>query len=152
MSDRERPFNRPESLIGKTVFAFLDWMEARIRTHSRVGATAFFDEAKFPWLDNLKSEWQAVRAEAEAVLPIRDRLPAFQDISNEVGYILKDDQWKVFILLGDGIRSERNAAPASGARRPRGGAKLLDTRGDRTPFLAAGRGADFRRRPGTRSP
>lgn len=110
MSDRERPFNRPESLTGKAVFAFLDWMEARIRTHSRVGATAFFDEAKFPWLGSLKSEWQAVRAEAEAVLQIRDRLPAFQDISNEVGYISKDDQWKTFMLLGYGIRSERNLA------------------------------------------
>lgn len=110
MSDKERPFNQPESLIGKAVFAFLDWMEARIRTHSRVGATAFFDEGHFPWLGELKSEWQAVRAEAEAVLPIRDRLPAFQDISNEVGYISKDDQWKTFMLLGYGIRSERNLA------------------------------------------
>lgn len=110
MSDQERPFNRPESLTGKAVFAFLDWMETRIRTHSRVGATAFFDAAKFPWLTNLKSEWQAVRAEAEAVLPIRDRLPAFQDISNEVGYISNDDQWKTFMLLGYGIRSERNLA------------------------------------------
>lgn len=110
MNDKERPFNRPDSLIGKTVFAFLDWMEARIRTHSRVGVTAFFDEAKFPWLDSLKSEWQAVRAEAEAVLPIRDRLPAFQDISNEVAFISKDDQWKTFMLLGYGIRSERNLA------------------------------------------
>jgi len=110
MSHDERPFNRPQSLTGKTVFAFLNWMEQRIRTHSRVGATAFFDESNFPWLVDLKSEWHAVRAEAETVLPIRDRLPAFQDISNEVGYISKDDQWKTFMLLGYGIRSERNLA------------------------------------------
>lgn len=110
MSDKERPFNRPESLIGRMVFVFLDWMERRIRTSSRVGATAFFDESNFPWLVDLKSEWQAVRAEAEAVLPIRDRLPAFQEISNEVGYISKDDQWKTFMLQGYGIRSERNLA------------------------------------------
>ncbi len=110
MSDKERPFNRPNSLIGKMVFAFIDWMEQRVRAASRVGASAFFKDSNFPWLSDLKSEWQGVRAEAEAVLPIRDRLPAFQDISKEVGYISKDEQWKTFMLIGYGLRSERNLA------------------------------------------
>lgn len=131
MNAQDRPFNRPESLAGKAVFAFIGWMEARIRTHSRVGATAFFEEAKFPWLENLKSEWQAVCAEAESVLQIRDRLPAFQDISNEVGYISNDDQWKTFMLLGYSIRSKRNLAHCPATARA-----LRNIPGLRTAFFS----------------
>lgn len=108
--DIERPFNQPESLSGKLVFAFIGWLESRIKRDSRVGATPFFDNALFPWTAELRADWAAVRAEAEAVLALRDRLPAFQDISREVGYISRDDQWKTFMLMGYGIRSERNLA------------------------------------------
>ena len=47
-------------------------------------------------------------AEANAVLCQRSQLPAFQDISSDVGYITDDDQWKTFMLMGYGIRSELN--------------------------------------------
>lgn len=110
MHDLERPFNQPDSRLGKWIFAFIGWMEARIRENSEVGATSFFDEAHFPWLQALKAEWRAVQAEAESVLSWRERLPAFQDISREVGYISKDSQWKTFMLMGYGIRSRRNLA------------------------------------------
>ena len=108
MSAQERPFNQPTSLLGKAVFASINWMDRRVAANSRVGVTPFFDEAYFPWLDELKSRWQAVCAEADEVRSMRDRLPAFQDISKEVGYISKDDQWKTFMLLGYGFRCERN--------------------------------------------
>lgn len=39
---------------------------------------------------------------------MRERLPAFQDISQEVGYISRDRQWKTFMLMGYGLRSRRN--------------------------------------------
>lgn len=108
MSPQERPFNQPVSVLGKAVFALINWMERRVAASSRVGTTAFFEEAYFPWLDSLKSEWEAVRDEADAVRAMRDRLPAFQDISEEVGYISKDDQWKTFMFLGYGFRCKRN--------------------------------------------
>lgn len=108
MTTETRPFNRPTRLTGRIVFGFLAWMERRVRASSRVGATAFFDESHFPWLEALKSDWHTMLAEAESVLQQRDRLPAFQDISKEVGYITHDDQWKTFMLLGYGLRSENN--------------------------------------------
>ncbi len=108
MSQDERPFNQPTTFLGKVVFGLINWMERRVAGSSLVGTTAFFDEAYFPWLAELKSEWSAVRAEADAVRAMRDQLPAFQDISKEVGYISKDDHWKTFMLMGYGFRCERN--------------------------------------------
>jgi aspartyl/asparaginyl beta-hydroxylase (cupin superfamily) len=108
MSKEMRPFNQPVSRLGRAVFSFIAWMERRVRTSSRVGATPFFEDSQFPWIAAFKSEWREVLAEADAVLQQRSRLPAFQDISSDVGYITDDDQWKMFMLLGYGIRSEKN--------------------------------------------
>lgn len=108
MNAETRPFNQPISRLGKALFSFIHWLESRVRANSRVGATAFFNETHFPWLEAFKSEWHAMLAEAESVLSQRHRLPAFQDISKEVGYITHDDQWKTFMLLGYGLRSENN--------------------------------------------
>lgn len=108
MNSQARPFNRPAGRLGRAVFAFIAWMERRVRANSCVGAGAFFDEAGFPWVAALKSDWRAVLAEAEAVLAERQRLPAFQEISREVGYITHDDKWKAFMLLGYGIASQSN--------------------------------------------
>lgn len=107
-SSDARPFNRPTSRLGRSVFAVLRWMERRVIANSRVGATAFFAEDSFTWLPSFKAAWPAILAEAQAVLPHRARLPAFQEISKEVGYITHDDGWKTFMLLGYGERSEAN--------------------------------------------
>lgn len=103
-----RPFNQPTSRLGKLVFAALCWVERRVIASSRVGSTAFFAEDHFPWLPDFKAAWPAILADVQTVLPDRARLPAFQDISKEVGYITHDDRWKTFMLLGYGERSEAN--------------------------------------------
>lgn len=83
----ERPFNQPESWLGKWLFGLISWMERRVRAASRVGSGPFFDQAEFPWLPNLQSKWLEIRAKAETVLLRREHLPAFQEISTDVGYI-----------------------------------------------------------------
>lgn len=108
MSPAEKPFNAPDGRVGRAVFRFLGWMEKKIIANSRVGSGPFFDESRFPWIVKLKAGWQDVRLEALQVLPDRARLPSFQDISPEVGYITKDDQWKTFMLLGYGLKSRGN--------------------------------------------
>lgn len=108
MNVQERPFNQPKSRIGKLIFAALGWIERHVRASSRVGVGPFFESSQFPWTDALKTEWQVIRDEAQSLLRLRDRLPAFQDISEEVGYINQDDQWKTFMLLGYGVPSARN--------------------------------------------
>lgn len=105
-----RPFNQPTSRSGRFVFRFLGWLERQILLNSRVGETAFFDERLFPWAGTVKSRWLAVQAEAMAVLRHRAALPAFQDISPEVGYITDDQNWKTFMLLGYGVPSAANQA------------------------------------------
>jgi len=110
MAEAARAFNQPTSLAGRLAFRFLGWLEGRIRTASRVGATPFFDEALFPWADAVKSQWLAVQREAMFVMSDRADLPAFQDISPEVGYITTDQQWKTFMLLGYGLPPAANQA------------------------------------------
>lgn len=113
----DKPFNAPDGRVGRAVFRFLGWLERRIAGASLVGATAFFDESLFPWVQPLKANWRGVEAEAARVLLERANLPSFQDISREVGYITDDDRWKTFMLLGYGLRSEQNLrrCPATAA-------------------------------------
>lgn len=110
MTAQERPFNRPATRLGRLVFAFLGWMEGQVRRASSVGATPFFEPELFPWLPVFRGRWREILAEAENVLTERERLPAFQDISREVGYITHDRRWKTFMLAGYGLRSQRNLA------------------------------------------
>lgn len=115
--DRERPFNAPTSLGGRAAFAVLGGLERRIARSSVVGAGPFFDPGDFPWAGTLRGEWQAVAAEARRLLAERNTLPAFQEISREVGFISKDRDWKTFLFMGYGLRSERNLreCPATAA-------------------------------------
>lgn len=113
----ERPFNQPTTRLGRAIFALLAWMERQVRANSLVGATAFFDSALFPWLPAVQEQWPAVLGEATRVIAERDRLPAFQEISREVGYISQDRQWKTFMLIGYGLKSRRNLARCPATRR-----------------------------------
>ena len=111
-----RPFNQPVSLIGKATFAGICALERAVRRHSKVGIGPFFAEQQFPWVPAVKARWRDVHAEAVRLLAERERLPAFQDISTEVGYITQDRQWKTFMLVGYGLRSH---GVSGTARRPR---------------------------------
>lgn len=107
-TDQIRPFNKPTSLIGRAAVAFVGWVERRIAANSLVGVPPVFDKAAFDWVPQVEAGWLAVRDEARAVLPHLERLPNFQDISEEVAYITQDDQWKTFMLMGYGLRMEEN--------------------------------------------
>ena len=112
-----RPFNQPVSLIGKATFVGIRALERAVRRYSKVGIGPFFAEQQFAWVPAVKARWRDVHAEAVRVLAERERLPAFQDISTEVDYITQDRQWKTFMLVGYGLRSERGLeyCPATAA-------------------------------------
>jgi beta-hydroxylase len=120
MNPDERAFNQPESLSGKAVFALINWLERRVSVNSKVGSGPFFDEKDFSWLDGFKDGWRGVNAEAETVLKLRQRLPAFHEISKEVGFISKDDQWKTFMLMGYGFKCKKNLAECPTTKRALG--------------------------------
>jgi beta-hydroxylase len=68
------------------------------------------DTADYPFIAPVEAKWQTIRAELEPLLKDRSRLPAFHEISPDQEYISHGDHWKVFILFGFGVASERNCA------------------------------------------
>lgn len=130
-TDQIRPFNQPTSLLGKLIFAFLGWTERRIAASSKVGTPPYFERSAFAWIPEVEAGWQAVRDEARAVLPYFNELPNFQDISEEVAYITRDDQWKTFMLMGYGLRMQDNLSTC-----PATDALLRKIPGVRTAFFS----------------
>ncbi|MGH0038188.1 MAG: aspartyl/asparaginyl beta-hydroxylase domain-containing protein [Myxococcota bacterium] len=74
--------------------------------HSEVGDPVVFAPGTFPWEKLLEDHWQEIRREAEAVLALRDRVPAFHEVSPDQYRISQEADWKTFWLHGFGERSE----------------------------------------------
>lgn len=68
------------------------------------------DPKDFPFVAEIEADWQRVRAELDDLLKHRARLPSFHEISPDQQYISRGDKWKVFILYGFGVPSQRNCA------------------------------------------
>lgn len=68
------------------------------------------DAGNYPFIAPIEANWQKIRGELDALLEHRARLPAFHQISPDQKYISHGDHWKVFILFGFGVASERNCA------------------------------------------
>jgi ornithine lipid ester-linked acyl 2-hydroxylase len=77
---------------------------------SLVADRAVHDPRDFPFIATIEAEWPKISAEANQLLQFRAHLPAFHQISPDQKYISQGDSWKVFILYGFGVRSERNCA------------------------------------------
>ena len=101
-----------------------------VRT-SLVDTTPMLSVDQFPWARTLEEHWQEIRAELDAVLETRGDLPAFHEITADVGDISKDDQWKTFFFYGYGFRSEANCE-----RCPRTAALLQQVPGLTTAFFS----------------
>jgi aspartyl/asparaginyl beta-hydroxylase (cupin superfamily) len=89
------------------VVAFAERLNLRC---SKVGNPPVYDNVIFPWVAEIEREWPLIRAELDKVLERQSELPAFQAIAADVRTITQDNHWKTFILLGFGVRSERNIA------------------------------------------
>jgi beta-hydroxylase len=74
--------------------------------HSEVGDPVVFAPGTFPWEKVLIENWRVIRAEAEAVLALRDQVPAFHEVSPDQYRISQQADWKTFWLQGFGTRSE----------------------------------------------
>jgi aspartyl/asparaginyl beta-hydroxylase (cupin superfamily) len=88
---------------GKRILRSIDRYFAR---QSLVPNDPVLDAALFPWAADLERNWQAIRAELEAILQHREQLPFFQDISPDQYGISPDDKWRIFGFYGFGYRSE----------------------------------------------
>jgi beta-hydroxylase len=75
---------------------------------SAVGNPPLYDNAVFPWAEELERNWRTIRGELDRVLVRQDDLPGFHEISTDVSTISQDRGWKTFMLCGYGFRSEAN--------------------------------------------
>lgn len=98
----ERNFERAMMLV-------LLAAEAAIR-RTADGRRVYFEPAALPWTATLEAGWRACRAELDAVLVDRDRIPAFQEVSEEQYSITRDQRWKVYVFAVYGHFIERHAA------------------------------------------
>lgn len=104
-----RPASKP-SIISRVLFRFIAWLHERIARASLVGDQPIFKNSQFPWIGALEAQAPAIRAELTDLLADREQLPAFHEISPDVGMITSDDRWKTFLFMGYGLSSSRNLA------------------------------------------
>lgn len=121
----------PRSFSARMFDRFVDWAQRRIVKASLVGDHPIFQRSQFDWVPALEAEWPAIRAELDEVLRERDEIPGFHEITPEVRTITTDRDWKTFMFIGYGLRSEINMR-----RCPRTAAALEKIPGMRTAFYS----------------
>ncbi|VFR16192.1 lipid A-myristate beta-hydroxylase [plant metagenome] len=131
MQTASLPPSRPPRLTSRLLFRFVEWIQDRIARASLVGDQPIFDNARFPWLTALETQAPGIREEVASLLDDRKRMPSFHELSPEVEMITADDQWKTFMFLAYGLRSERNLA-----RCPNTARALAGIPGLRTAFFS----------------
>jgi ornithine lipid ester-linked acyl 2-hydroxylase len=85
-------------------------LDRLIARSSLIPNDPLLDAALFPWTEMLRDNWQAIRAEAAALLPRMDRVPPLRSVSPDHQRIARSDLWKSFFLCGYGYWVEENVA------------------------------------------
>lgn len=84
--------------------------EKMIARLTRDGNRTFFETESFPWVASVEAGTAAIRAELDALLAHRDKIPNFQDISEDQNVLTEGDRWKTFFLYAYGHKAEQNCA------------------------------------------
>ena len=71
---------------------------------------ALIDAAHLPQLADMEERWQAIHAEAQALLTGPEKIPAFGKISPDHRRIATNSAWKSFFLEGYGFKPQANRA------------------------------------------
>lgn len=82
--------------------------EKIISRTSKHGNSPVYDNSLFPYFQTLESEWRVIRAELDAVLDKRQRLPTLQDLSPHNVALTNDQDWKVMMFYSYGQRVDYN--------------------------------------------
>lgn len=109
LRSRRHTLGLPQTRLGRLALRAQDRLEAAVAAVSVFPDVPVYDVGWFPWVQRLEAEWRAIRAELDAVMRFRDRIPSFQDILKEVSTINTDDQWKTFFLMAVGVDCTQNA-------------------------------------------
>jgi beta-hydroxylase len=76
--------------------------------HSKVGDRAFFDNAEFAFVPALEAQWRKIRAELDALLPLVEHLPNFQDLSKDQAKLTEGENWKTYFFYAYGLKALGN--------------------------------------------
>ncbi|MDA2918234.1 aspartyl/asparaginyl beta-hydroxylase domain-containing protein [Desulfobacterota bacterium AH_259_B03_O07] len=107
-ANKYKALNPPTTLIGKTITAFIEFVEKILIKFSIHGNPPIYDNSTFPWAADVEQEWQKIRRELDQIMQRREELPSFHEIMSDVKTITQDDQWKTFFLSGYGLESKEN--------------------------------------------
>ena len=87
---------------------FLPVLEKVISFGSRVGDSAYFQNAAFPWVKDVEARASAVRNELDELLSANEPIPGFEEFSKEQRVLSDDRRWKTFFFFAYGLEVERN--------------------------------------------
>ncbi|MDE2148359.1 MAG: aspartyl/asparaginyl beta-hydroxylase domain-containing protein [Gammaproteobacteria bacterium] len=109
LRSRRHTLALPRSRLGRLALRLQDRLEAFVAGVSVHPDTPVYDPALFPWVARLEAHWREIRAELDAVMSFRDRMPSFHEILQQVSTITTDDDWKTFFLMAMGTDCSGNA-------------------------------------------
>jgi aspartyl/asparaginyl beta-hydroxylase (cupin superfamily) len=92
----------PKSLLQRAGIAAQTLLESMVAKVSRLPDVPVYELADFPWVAPLQAQWRSIRAELDAVMLHRDRIPSFHEILKEAGTITRDESWKTYFLINAG--------------------------------------------------
>lgn len=101
------PIRRRVKKYGKR---FTRWMARHQSQVSLVPDAPFLDPEQFPFLNELRDNWETIAEETRGVLQHREAIPGFQDLSPDQYRIATEKNWRTFVLYGFGERLDKNCA------------------------------------------
>ena len=103
--DRTHRLTPPTGLFARFSRASLDWLERLVAKHSVHPDRPVYDNALFPWADDLAAAWPDVRAELDRVMVRQHQIPSFQDILDvHLGLQVPAPAVRCRVRIGDRIR------------------------------------------------
>lgn len=96
------------------IMRFGKWMQPKtnrwIANSATLGDPPVYDTAAFPWVKELESHWETIRAEAAAALQDLEKVPPLATISPDHRRIAPAGRWRSFFLIGYRYRDDANCA------------------------------------------
>jgi ornithine lipid ester-linked acyl 2-hydroxylase len=99
---------RPAGVFARFFMAVVAFAERLNVRYAKFGNPCVYDNAHFAWTAEIESGWKLIRHELDRVLPRTDEFPNVQEISPDASSITQDSDWKIFLLVAYGIKSEPN--------------------------------------------
>jgi beta-hydroxylase len=85
-------------------------LDRLIARASLIGTGALLEASAFPWTAALAERWEAIRAEAQALLTRIEDVPPLRLVSPDHRRISQDELWRSFFLYGYGYKVPQNCA------------------------------------------